>query len=333
MNTFWQNISHELEQGYRVFIAIVADCSKGSPGTTGAQLFCSQRGKHGGTIGGGIMERQVLDWAVQSLNKSDFPPELHKITHQKSAISPSGLICGGSQTNVVAVLKPEHDQQMVERICLAIENELPAEISISASGLNLTHLRQPLGYASALNDDPISWKLSVNTINLKRVLICGAGHCGQALARQMTRLGYRTTLVDERDSIPGLDSLPVECERHLGPNALKEIQGLVHIKRSITIVMTHSYPTDLKALAEILPANPAFVGLMGSALKLKAIYKSLEDHGFIESQIKSIKAPIGLPIGSDTPEEIAVSISAQILLERNQHQANEHEKEHYLFAQ
>ena len=85
--------------------------------------------------------------------------------------------------------------------------------------------------------------------------------------------------------------------------------------------MTHSYQTDVDALEFALKMDFRFIGLMGTTPKLNRIYKTLTDRGFNRAQVTNITCPVGIAIGSDTPEEIAVSVAAQIL--RTQKTGNE----------
>lgn len=316
MIDFWIRVLGELEADREVFLAFVAKCTKGSPGTPKARLLVFRDGSQEGTIGGGIMERRMLDFAALALRQRDFAPQLHTISHHPKSDAPSGLICGGSQSNVVAVLKPNRDTGTVAEIIDYLQGDDSASIRISPDGLELFRYTDTNHPPAFLIENGGNWELRISTHNHRRVAIFGAGHCGQALAAQMLRLGYHVTLSDQRETI----SLSRDTDGALALISFEPSEAcweIKHWEHTAVIVMTHSYPTDLDALIAALPYKSPFVGVMGSPSKLRKIRHELAANGISREQIASLRAPVGLAIGSDTPEEIAVSIAAQLIQEQS----------------
>ncbi|EDY83651.1 hypothetical protein VDG1235_3278 [Verrucomicrobiia bacterium DG1235] len=318
MITFWKALDSEFDAGRPVFLAFVAKCSKGSPGTPQARLLVRQDGSQLGTIGGGVMEKRLIDFAVEALRRPDAAITLQHLSHQKNATKPSGLICGGSQSNILLTLKPTHHAEIVKEILAALESSRSASIRITPEGLELVDSPLDSAPQTTFLEDESGWKFQLNLVNQRRVAIFGAGHCGQALSEQMHRLGYHVTLVDQRSDLELPDRIR-SITTVMQAGAEDACRKLHHWDRTAVVVMTHSYPTDLSALEAILPHQPTFLGLMGSPSKLKRIFGELRESGISKKQIAQIRAPVGLAIGSDTPEEIAVSIAAQLLQE---HHAN-----------
>lgn len=316
MIEFWENVSSELLAGRKVFVAFVAECSKGSPGTPKARLMVRFDGSQFGTIGGGIMEKSLLQNAQKALRLDSFEPRLQRISHQAHAKNPSGLICGGTQSNVLAVLTPSRDTDTVRGIVDTLKSEQDSLIELNTEGLALRPHETPMPTVSSLLSDGSTWTYQLSTTNLRRIAIFGAGHCGQALAVQMKLLGYHVTLCEPRKNLDVSDRIRSETT-FLSGSPLAACLSIRHWNHTAVVVMTHSYPTDLDALQEVLPYSPSFLGLMGSPPKLRKIRNELADLSFTRAQIASIRAPVGLAIGSDTPEEIAVSIAAQLLQEQN----------------
>lgn len=316
MIDFWENVSSELRSDRKVFVAFVADCSKGSPGTPKARMMVRFDGSQFGTIGGGIMEKSLLQNALKALRLDSFEPRLQRISHQAHAKNPSGLICGGSQSNALAVLTPSRDSDPVRLIVDALKSEQDVLIELTPAGLALRPQHTPVPSGSRLKTDGDTWAYQLSTTNLRRIVIFGAGHCGQALAIQMKLLGYHVTLCDTRKNLQISERIRSETT-FLSSSPLGACLSIQHWNHTSVVVMTHSYPTDLDALQEVLPYGPSFLGLMGSPPKLLKIRKELAERSFTHAQIASIRAPVGLAIGSDTPEEIAVSIAAQLLQEQN----------------
>ena len=104
MDRYWREALFELEAGRRVYSVIVAEAKKGSPGTSAARMFVREDGSQFGTIGGGIMEKNILDRAGGILaSGGELQPDLIELEHRGgSADRASGLICGGAQLPVAA---------------------------------------------------------------------------------------------------------------------------------------------------------------------------------------------------------------------------------------
>ncbi|MDQ8187759.1 XdhC family protein [Pelagicoccus sp. SDUM812002] len=314
---FWTAAEVELQARRRVFMAFVATSSKGSPGTPKARMLLREDGSQLGTIGGGIMELNLLQNATKALRQKDFPTRLQRIIHRSASENASGLICGGSQINVLCLFDPERDLATVSRIADALRNEEDAMIELSPSSFTLKSSSSTLsGSSSRLTEFGNDWIYQLSTVNPRRIAIFGAGHCGRALATQMVLLGYHVTLTDPRNDLPCNDRIG-NVHTVIPSSASGCCRTLRHWELTAVVVMTHSYTTDVEALCEILPYRPAFLGLMGSPQKLAKVRRELSETGLSEEQIASLRAPVGLAIGSDTPEEIAVSIAAQLLQENN----------------
>lgn len=331
MIEFWKQVRHELENGRKAFLAFVAKASKGSPGTAQSRLLLCEDGRQIGTIGGGIMELNLLESAQSALAQNSFLPQLQELSHNRNASNKSGLICGGKQSNVLIVLNPSN-LQTVATIVDALRAGRPSSVKINPLGLQHCDQSPRLESLSKLEiGGSDQWNYTLNLHNLRRAAIFGAGHCGQALAAQLLRLGFHVSLCDERKSLDlrFSKSKPVQLT---GISYFEACERIQYWDTTAAIVMTSGYPGDLKALKACLPSHPSFIGLMGSSPKLTRIFKELEDNGFAPEAIKRITAPVGLPIGSDTPEEIAVSIAAELLQKQNTLFTNDAEFTHHIFA-
>ncbi len=145
-----------------------------------------------------------------------------------------------------------------------------------------------------------------------RLLICGGGHVAREVAALAAHLDLRVSVVDDRAELVTQERFPTverricapfeELERYLEPGACY-------------VVVTPDHKADLLCVSKILPTEYAYLGMIGSRKKVASTFESLRRSGFTEEQIGSIFAPIGLPIGADTPAEIAFSILAQVIQE------------------
>ncbi len=147
------------------------------------------------------------------------------------------------------------------------------------------------------------------------LIVLGAGHVGKALAKVAGFCGFRVTVVDDRvehanrENIPDADEIVV--------NDFVSVFSKVHVgPGSYIVIATRGHNHDLDALKSALRTDAGYVGLLGSRRKKALLFRTLGEEGFRREEIHRVLIPVGLPIGSVTPEEIAVSIMAQIIQTR-----------------
>ncbi len=313
---FWNSILLQLRSGNDVFLAIVVDNTIHSPGSTGAKMAVYASGERVGTIGGGIMEQSVIERACAILRRQkSFPPECHRLVHRREGPGEkSGLICSGAQTNVYLVLSAEHDSETVDGVVEKLDKDEQAEVSVSSSGITLHTSVSPTAPEQARYvEDDGGWAYTEFLSPLKRVAIFGGGHCGFALSRLLSVLGYHITIFDDRQNLSTMEANSY-ADRKLTVESMD--LAAAHItNKNITaaIVMGTDIHRDIASLAGILQYDFDFVGLMGSPAKINEIKKALRSDGVGDDKISSITAPVGIDIHSKTPEEIAVSIAAQLI--------------------
>ncbi|MCH2036651.1 MAG: XdhC family protein [Puniceicoccaceae bacterium] len=313
LSDFWQAAHEALSNGKRIHMSLVVDQTKGSPGTTAARMFVTNDGVRYGTIGGGVMESRVLEEAVSSLNQELLPkPRLRQLRHRAdTSDQSSGLICGGTQTNLEIALSPELHLELVARIRASAASGL-GSVLCTSEGLELT---DKLVETVKINQNGEAWEVSLPLLNRRRVAVFGGGHCGVALANAMQRLDYEVTILDSRSDISTTEGLAksIKC---VVTDFERAAACVDHPNYTVAIVMTYSMDTDVKALLGLLDKGFEWIGLMGSQVKIAHIRQKLLSESFSDLQIAQIVAPVGIEFNSDTPEEIAISIAAKILLER-----------------
>ena len=307
---FWRGILAELEAGQKLMLAWVTQATEHSPGNRGACLFLSASGERQGTIGGGIMEKKLEDRAREILAAPwTVFFERRTLHHRREGEGErSGMICAGSQENLLLLLRPEKDLPAVRDLCHRLESGEEGFLTLGAQGLAV--VPDAATVPPGLYAEPLQ--------NERRVAIFGGGHCGQALARQMSLLGYDVLLFETRAAV-----LPADAA-NLGPEVVVRVVAdfrgaaaeVPRPEKTPVVVMTTDFPNDVKALEGALRRAFPFCGVMGSQAKLHEIEKRLRELGFGDEDLGRLEAPVGLPIGSHTPAEIAVSIAAQILAVR-----------------
>ena len=319
MSAFWERVGGHLERGERVFVACVAESTRGSPGTAGAKLVVTEGGELFGTIGGGMMEHCLVEQARELLRGGAAQPEKRTLVHSDTADGEqSGMVCEGSQTNVFCVLAGDRDRATVEAVATAVREDRPAWMAVDADGLRLVErdadfVRPPI----ALTGEGESWRYEEDLLNRRRLAVIGGGHCAVALAEAMARVGYRAQIFDTRTEVVTHDrATAVGTVTHVADYA-EAGPLIVWPELTAVVVMTADYLTDVRALLGTADLPFPFVGLMGGRRKVARIFAKLREEGMAQEALDRVHAPVGLDIGSDTPEEIAVSVAAQILRERN----------------
>ncbi|HSB33973.1 MAG TPA: XdhC/CoxI family protein [Nitrospirota bacterium] len=150
------------------------------------------------------------------------------------------------------------------------------------------------------------------------LVILGAGHVGRTLAKLARFTGFRVTVVDDRPEFANPENVPDASDIVVHPFERFFDRVPVDTKTFI-VVATRGHNHDLDAVRAALGTDAHYIGLLGSRRKKGLLFQALTGSGFSKEDIARIIIPVGAPIGSVTPEEIAVSIMAQIIEKRRQH--------------
>jgi xanthine/CO dehydrogenase XdhC/CoxF family maturation factor len=181
MMSFWRRVLDRVESDGRVFVALVVDHSIHSPGTTGARLAVFESGETVGTLGGGIMEVNLVERARAALSDQTFEPELRTLHHRKHGDGEkSGLICAGYQTNLCLILER---RQALAELEQAVEGESAQGgfLELTPSGIRFRQDSDlTRGEQSRLVANGNAWQYIERLVNFRRVAILGGGLCGLA---------------------------------------------------------------------------------------------------------------------------------------------------------
>jgi xanthine dehydrogenase accessory factor len=143
--------------------------------------------------------------------------------------------------------------------------------------------------------------------------VFGAGHCGRSLVPLLNMVGFRTVIVDDRAAFANVARFP-NAEQILVPPSFEDaLEGLPIGGQSYLVIMTRGHVFDRIVLDQALRTKAGYIGMIGSAKKIADVFQILRDKGFSDDDLGRVHAPIGLSIGAETPEEIAVSIAAEII--------------------
>jgi xanthine dehydrogenase accessory factor len=148
------------------------------------------------------------------------------------------------------------------------------------------------------------------------LIIFGAGHIGSALSKIGSLLGFSTTVVDSRQEFANRERLPW-ADRVIAEDYQKALEQLTFTDTSYLVILTHRHANDFEILEHCVKQHYFYLGMIGSRKKVATALQQLRENGVGEESIKRIYAPIGITIGAETPEEIAVAIAAQLVAVRN----------------
>lgn len=147
-----------------------------------------------------------------------------------------------------------------------------------------------------------------------RLLICGAGHIAVPLARFASAAGFSVTVLDDRPDFAAPARFP-DCEVTAG-DFREEIRAMRQGPAFYAVIITRGHEHDSECLEELLRGETAYVGMIGSRRRVGFVLKTMEKKGIPRARLSDVFAPIGVPIGGESPEEIALSIAAELVCAR-----------------
>jgi xanthine dehydrogenase accessory factor len=151
-----------------------------------------------------------------------------------------------------------------------------------------------------------------------RLVVCGAGHVGAALAKLGSLIGYQTTLIDDRaDFLQPSRFAEEQIELVVADDWSTAVRDAIGNGRGVSVaVVTRGHNEDERCMQAVVGTNPDYAGLIGSKRRTTIVIDRLREKGATEEQLKKIHAPIGLDIGAISPEEVALAIIAEIVAVR-----------------
>lgn len=146
------------------------------------------------------------------------------------------------------------------------------------------------------------------------VYLFGGGHVSRAVGRVAHQAGFAVGIVDDREAYANAERFPMATEIHASyEEAFEKIQPNAS---SFVVIVTRGHKDDMRVLAWAVRTRARYIGMIGSRRKVISVYKALEKEGFAPELFERVHAPVGLDIGALTPEEIAVSIVAELIAVR-----------------
>ena len=153
-------------------------------------------------------------------------------------------------------------------------------------------------------------------IDAHPLIIFGAGHIGFALSKITKMLGFTTAVVDNRPEFANEEKLPW-ADRVIADDYQKVLHDLSFSDTTYVVILTHRHTHDFEILEHCIRQPFSYLGMIGSRKKVDKAFEQLREKGVDEETIKRIHAPIGMNIGAESPQELAVAIAAQLVAVRS----------------
>ncbi|MFD1871587.1 XdhC family protein [Hymenobacter bucti] len=305
----WTLAAAALRAGQPAALLCVLRSQGSSPGRQGFKMAVTAEAV-AGSIGGGIMEHKWVELARQRLREGDYAPLLRPQIHRREAPADrSGMMCAGEQEVLLWVLQPA-DLPVVA----AIEEQLQrlgrgAWAVSEATGLQL--VTAALADFYEYKPGP-AWSYCEQLGFRDHLFIVGGGHVSLALSQVASNLEFEITVLDDRADLPTLDANHFAHHRQRVDYETLTVKPGPHC---YVVVMTVGYRTDAVVLRRLLGHAYRYLGVLGSATKVAELRRVLAEEGF---DLTGLRGPVGVSINSRLPEEIAVSVAAELIAVRNQ---------------
>jgi xanthine dehydrogenase accessory factor len=340
--SIYDSIVEYLLAGKKGVLATVIRRTGSSPRDVGAKMFIGEDGKTFGTVGGGRLETEARARALAAMGVPGAT--VFSILMDGSNIESPEMLCGG---NVEILLEP------VESVRLQVYRKISNTLKKRGRGVILTKFppnpteklfldermnatcgeigsealslsrkasaeRRPL-VAEGIMADPLQSCLPL--------YLFGAGHVSQVVATIATIADFDVTVIDDSEEFANKERFPGIKEIVIVP-VNDALSRLSFTGEEFVVILTRSHEHDARILSRSLTKPLRYVGMIGSTRKVRLILDHLREFGFEEEKIGSVHAPIGIPIGAQTPQEVAIAIVAELVAVRNSYDPKTGRQEH-----
>lgn len=318
-------------------LARVARQHGSAPRSVGAWCLVSRDGSLHGSVGGGLLEARVADRARRLLDTGGA--ELLAFSLRDGDAARSGMVCGGDVDVLLEHVSAESEgreafaraAELQERGRTGVQFSLvpdpQSQETESGQGLwddsgacwgNLP-LPEELRHSFSSQSEPglvrtqSGKQYFIDPVRPRSSLVIfGGGHISLPLARMASEVHFGITVVDDREAFANRERFPAAQSVFQIPFAEAFDRLQIH-ENSYLAIVTRGHLFDREVLRRALETPAAYVGMIGSRRKIRTIFDSLMQEGFSREQLDAVYTPIGLDIGAKTPEEIALSIAAQLV--------------------
>lgn len=330
-------LNDALATGGERIVCQVVETKGSTPQKAGALMVVDPDGGQVGTLGGGCVENEVKMRAVARIGREGA--EVHSFVLDHDHAWADGLICGGKMVVTVesargpealnyyreyarlldagdgltesVVIDPTRGGGTIgARALFDADGHPVAERGTVGSPVRLTPL------ADRPRPRTVDGVATLPRLPRIRLVIVGAGHVGQAVANLAAQADFDVWVVDDRRQYANPARFPTAERFVVGPFN-ETLPSLNVDARTYALIVTRGHGHDQEALGTLAPTVAPYVGLIGSRRKIRLIFEALRDAGVPAEALARVAAPVGIDIGSESVIEIAVSIVAELIAQRN----------------
>lgn len=336
----FSTMHHLLEQGENLAVITVLDRQGSTPRLPGTRMLLSSSGTAIGTIGGGSVEAKALSIARDVIQ--DGTSQQHTFFTDPAKDASIDMICGGSLELLVELLSsneyniallqtikqcqdmgrtvyvftplPSLERETERKFCL----EKPLSLHGHAKIENLNSLAADID--NVCSSRVIQFENAAYLVEpclpAEKLIIFGAGHIAREVSPLAVNLGFEVSIVDDRKEYLNSERFP-EAHQLIVVESLEDCVEKLNIDRnSMLLIVTRGHYHDGVVLSQGLRTEAFYIGMIGSRHKRNILYQKILDEGCAPEQLERVSCPVGVKIGADTPEEIAVSICAELIQAR-----------------
>ena len=330
-----------LEKGESFVLATILSRSGSTPRLAGTKMAIRQNGGIVGTIGGGLLEAQVMAAAPEIFNTRK--PRIQEFHLNANAADTMDMICGGhlevlleyteaapenlKMYQTISRALEKREKMMVLAVLHMVDKSLSEINRCLIAGNQLIHGRFSYNerILSSLIDEMRGCRAPTVIPGEKEkfllepvfvpgtVYLFGAGHVSQQVAVITKMTEFQTVVMDDRSEFANRERFPMADDIIVIGSFEQALAGLDIDADSFVVILTRGHSHDKTVLAQALRTKAGYIGMIGSHRKRDAIYNALLNEGFTEEDLKRVYSPIGLDIAAETPEEIAVSIAGELI--------------------
>ena len=321
MKQLLSRIQRAISAGEAAVLVTLISQIGSAPRGVGTAMAVLESGEQIGTIGGGSLEYRAAQRAREQLIGAPDVVVAYDV-HADHTTAPGDA--GGRVCALFRRFSGETGLRLITQALSAIENGVEAYLVcpiqggmagesrvVSAEQVEVQFSLEQAPDQAILTESEPNWFIEP-LINEPRVILFGGGHVAQKMAQQLAFLDYRVWVVEDRAEYASTALFPqaerVFCAPYGDAEALLSICARDH-----AIVMARGHETDYEILKWLLKTPADYVGCIGSRKKVQLTREKLLSDGFTERELSRLHAPIGLNIGAETPAEIAVSVSAEMI--------------------
>jgi xanthine dehydrogenase accessory factor len=343
MKTIYHDIVDLLKQGQSFVLATVFDRSGSAPRAMGARMVALSDGSIRGTIGGGLLEGQVREIVPEIFKNRQTLTKEFRMTGKGFSKADPEMICGGRAEVIVEYVDANQPDplRLYQTLLTAIDSgqsarlitAIPPQASQASGVCVLLADGSTVTAGASVGDLDLVKALAENagrhapelvTRNERRFLveaisdqgtvyIFGGGHIGQKLAPLCSLVGFKAVVLDDRPDYANREVFDSADRVILLDTFEHALQAVSLDENSYVVIVTRGHLHDTTVLRQVLQTRAGYIGMIGSRRKRDLIYQKLREEGVPADVIARVYSPIGVPIGGETPEEIAVSIAAEMI--------------------